>query len=314
MFVQNALSNGGTIAPLIIPEGSTGGLCNPSIYNDDGKLICVLRRVHYTLYHSRKYPQHYGPLQYIHAENDMTLRTTNYLLEMNDDLSIRSYHEIKMMNLHEPIWEFIGLEDARLFRWEDKLYICGVRRDTTPNGQGRMEICELNEKYEEISRYRIPATEESSYCEKNWVPVLDQPNMFLKWTIPTEIVNIAGRDGVTKTAALVQNNIEVPRDLRGSSHIVPLDDHYVGIMHEVAMFKSQLEQKDANYLHRIVVWDKSWNITYMSDSFYFFDGPIEFCAGACIHNNSFLISFGHQDAAAYVVSVPLDYMRTLCNL
>ena len=39
---------------------------------------------------------------------------------------------------------FVGLEDARVVRWNNQLYICGVRRDVYDNGQGRMELCEID--------------------------------------------------------------------------------------------------------------------------------------------------------------------------
>ena len=39
--------------------------------------------------------------------------------------------------------DFVGLEDSRIFRWEGDLYISGVRRDTTENGQGRMELSKI---------------------------------------------------------------------------------------------------------------------------------------------------------------------------
>ena len=35
------------------------------------------------------------------------------------------------------------LEDARLIKWLNKYYLSGVRRDTTPNGVGRMELSEI---------------------------------------------------------------------------------------------------------------------------------------------------------------------------
>ncbi len=311
MLVKEVLNNGGTIVPLIIPEGKNGGIMNPSIYNDNGKLLCNLRHVKYTIYHSRKFPHKYGPLQYIHAENDQTLRTVNYIAELNDDLSIARHKEVKMLELHTPVWEFIGLEDARLFRWETKLYLCGVRRDTTTNGQGRMELTQLNEDYEEVGRYRIPAPIDTSYCEKNWVPVLNQPYNFVKWTNPTEVVDVRND---TKVVKLNDTYIPLPRDLRGGSHVVYHKDKYIAITHEVALYQNELNQKDANYLHRIVVWDKDWNLHFISDPFYFFDGPIEFCAGATIHKDNFLISFGHQDNAAYILSMPLKMLERICNL
>jgi hypothetical protein len=56
---------------------------NPSIYNDQGELWMILRHVNYALYHSekRKFHHSYGPLQYIHPENDRTLTTWNYLFK-----------------------------------------------------------------------------------------------------------------------------------------------------------------------------------------------------------------------------------------
>jgi hypothetical protein len=310
MLVKTVLQNNGSIVPLIIPEGKDGGIMNPSIYTDGKKLICNLRHVKYTIYHSRRFPHKYGPLQYIHAENDLKLRTVNYIAELNEDLSIKNYKEVKMLDLHTPVWDFIGLEDARLFRWDNKLYLCGVRRDTTTNGQGRMELTELNENYEEISRCRLPAPIDTSYCEKNWMPILDQPHNFVKWTNPTEVVNVKEK---TKVVNFTDTYFPLIRDLRGSSHVIPYKDKYIAITHEVALYKSEQNQKDANYLHRIVVWDKNWNIYFITDPFYFFDGPIEFCAGAAIYKDNFLISFGHQDNAAYILSMPLKMLETICN-
>ena len=53
---------------------------------------------------------------------------------------------------------FVGLEDSRIFRWEGDLYISGVRRDTTENGQGRMELSKIEvteDAVKEVSRVRL---------------------------------------------------------------------------------------------------------------------------------------------------------------
>lgn len=312
MLVKELLNSGGYIVPLILPEGKEGGIMNPSIYNDNGRLLCNIRHVKYTIYHSRKYPHAYGPLQYIHAENDRTLRTVNYVAELDKYLNIVNYAKVDTSTLDvEPLWEFIGLEDVRLFRWEGKLYQCGVRRDTTTNGVGRMELSELDENFKEISRRRLPAPIDTSYCEKNWVPVLDQPYTFVKWTNPTEIVDVRNE---VKTTVLKDNYVSLPRDLRGSSHIVPYKDHYVAIMHEVALYRNQQHQKDATYLHRFVVWDRDWNVKFIGEPFSFLGGEIEFCTGATIYEKYLLVSFGHQDNSAYVLKIPLNKLDKLCRL
>ena len=183
-LVKPVLDRGGSIHPLIIPADKTNGtgLMNPSIYVDNGLLLCNIRHVNYTLYHSenKKFQHRYGPLQYLHPENDRHLRTWNYLAILNEDLTIKQIIDIDTSKFdQEPLWEFVGLEDARLFRWNNKVYLSGVRRDTTTNGQGRMELSELNVNsnlVREVQRTRIPAPgANNTYCEKNWMPILDQP-------------------------------------------------------------------------------------------------------------------------------------------
>ena len=161
-FSKYVLENDGEIRPLIIPAELTNGtgIMNPTIYRmEDGTLIVNIRHVNYTFYHSeKKLLQHqWGPLTYLHPENDMHLRTTNFFCVLNDDLSIKSFTQMdtSKFDTYKPMWDFVGLEDVRLVVWDNKLYATGVRRDTTTNGQGRMELSELNVidgKVVEVSR------------------------------------------------------------------------------------------------------------------------------------------------------------------
>ena len=126
---------------------------------------------------------------------------------LNDDLSIKHVVSVDTSKLDsDPQWEFVGLEDARLFRWDNKLYLCGVRRDTTTNGEGRMELSEIRAKttfVDEMSRTRIPAPgNKDSYCEKNWMPIIDKPYHFVKWSNPTEVVHYDIHSKITKTVHL----------------------------------------------------------------------------------------------------------------
>lgn len=159
-----ALDNGGSIHPLIIPSNLTNGtgLMNPSIYLDGDKLLVNIRHVNYTFYHSEKkiFQHQFGPLTYVHPEHDMHLRTDNYYCELDEYFNITRFNKVDMskFDTYEPMWDFVGLEDARLFRWDGKLYMSGVRRDTTTNGQGRMELSEIEvgvDSVKEISRVRI---------------------------------------------------------------------------------------------------------------------------------------------------------------
>lgn len=319
-LVKEAISRGGSIHPVIISEEMTGrsGLMNPSIFIDsDGDILVNLRYVNYTLYHSenkQRFPSVWGPLCYIHPEGDMKLRTTNYLCRLDKNLNVVNYSAVDTSDLDKtPLWDFVGQEDARLVKWDNKYYLIGVRRDTTAHGQGRMELSEIAIDKEswtvkEVSRLRIPAPiDEESYCEKNWVPINDKPYHFIKWTSPTEVVKTYPELPERCEQVLVGNSVDVDKDQRGSSHVLRWKDKYISITHEVDLIQNYLKQKDGIYRHKLCVWDEDFNLIGISkEPFSFLDARIEFCAGAAIYNDNLLISFGFQDNAAYILNTPGD--------
>jgi hypothetical protein len=318
------LKDGGDITPLIVStvDSAGTGLMNPSIYNDKGILIMNLRHVNYTLYHcegEQLFNNRYGPLSYLNPENDVKLRTWNYICTLNNDLTIQRYNKVDTATLDiPPVWTFIGLEDARLFRWNDILYLCGCRRDVKSNGESRMELSELsiiNNIITEISRIRIdPPKDPDSYCEKNWMPILDMPYHFVKWTNPTEVVQVNPNTGKSKTIFLSNYNIPDVGDFRGSSQVITIGDYRICIIHEVCLWFTNREEKDAKYVHRFIVWDKNWNIVKLSDQFSFMDGEIEFCCGIAIHDHTILITFGFQDNAAFILKWSINSFSAFIEL
>jgi hypothetical protein len=320
-FSQVAFERGGSIYPLIIDPKLTGGLglMNPSIYNDNGKLLVNLRSVNYTFYHSEeKLFQHpYGPLTYVHPENDIYLRTWNYYLELNEKYEIQKYHEIDTSQFPDKqLWEFVGLEDARIFRWNEKLYISGVRRDEDTVGTGRMELCEIvacRDSVKQISKVRIkPPLDPNSYCEKNWMPILDKPYHYIKWSNPTELVKVNPETGESEQI-FTGNQCPIDGYPRGGSQVIAWKDGYVAITHEVDLFKSEVGRKDAVYYHRVLFWDKDFNLQKWSKKFFIMGGHVEFCIGLTIHNDSMLMTFGFQDNAAYLLKFDESVLEEFLN-
>jgi predicted GH43/DUF377 family glycosyl hydrolase len=323
-LVQNSVQHGGKLKPLIIPASVTGGtgLMNPSIFiDDDGDILVILRHINYTLYHSennQRFPSIWGPLSYLHPEEDQRLVTANYLCRLDKDLNIINYTLIDTTKLDvKPIWTFVGEEDARLVKWEGKYYATGVRRDTTVNGQGRMELSELEIDKDawtakEVSRIRIEApVNKESYCEKNWMPILERPFQYVKWTYPTEVVEASPTSTESKQLSVVEG-IKSPTDQRGGSQVINWGDYYIAITHEVVLFKNYLGQKNGTYRHRLCVWDKEFKLIGLSpESFSFLDGQIEFVCGAAEYQGNLLIGFGFQDNAAFVLELPADLVNKM---
>lgn len=311
-LAKYAISNGGSIHPIIVPSSITQGKAttNASIFVDKDQEIYVnLRLTNYTLYYSNKFPDEKGPLKYLYPDNDINIRSENILCKLDKDLNVVNSNKIEMKLDEEPNWFYIGLEDARLFEWNNKKYICGVRRDHILEGKGRMDLSEIeifDDKVVEVKRFSIPTPDNvESYCEKNWVPILDNPYHWIKWTNPTQVVSFDLKTLHTSTVKLDENKVyKFPRDLKGGSQVIKWkDDYYLTITHE-----STYNQHDTGrrYYQRIVVWDKNWNIVCSTREFTMMGGTIEFVTGISYYKDDVLISYGYEDNAAFILRIPKD--------
>jgi len=327
-LVHWALKRGASIKPIILPKELTGetGIMNPSIFIHRGKILLNVRHVNYTLYHSegKKFPHTWGPLQYIHPENDVSLTTHNIMCELDADFNVipTSPHRIKMnLDTGEPTWNFIGLEDGRLFSWEDRLFLCGVRRDCYDDqGTGRMDMAEIefiDGIWQEVSRNPVPAPPpDKTFCEKNWMPIVDMPWHFVKWCNPTEVVKYDIDTRTTETVHLDETKrIDIKRDLRGGTQVYPIGDgRHMCLTHEVDLGKDIFARKDGHYNHRVIIWDKDWNIIKYTDDFHFlgtqkdpttgYDYNIEFATGMTFLNGEVIIVFGYQDNGTFLLRMP----------
>lgn len=287
-------------------------LSNPTIFvSNENDILVGIRNLNYVLYHSEggQFEHSWGPLCYLHQETDQRLVTNNILCRFDSKLNMVSHNIIDTFFLDEtPIWEFVGLEDGRLVRWDDRLFLSGVRRDTTPNGVGRMELSEVvykKDKVIERSRRRIPAPgADNSYCEKNWMPVLDRKYTYVKWTNATEVVEFDPADGTCKTVIMTEQKPFNTGDLRGGSQVIPFGGHYLAVVHEVCLYSSEAGRKNADYKHRFVVWNRDFELVEVSEAFKFMGAKIEFCCGLAEFQDKLLITFGFQDNAAYLLGMP----------
>ena len=316
----------GIIKPLLIPSSLSNGtgICNPSIFVEGNTIHCIIRNVGYILYHSEGEQLYQsiseGPLSYYHREDKNELKTENIYCTINTKTyEISKSIKIDTSKLDKtPMWEFVGLEDTRLVKWNDKFYLCGVRRDTTTNGQGRMELSEIqiyDDKVIETNRYRIEVPNKDSYCEKNWMPIIDKPFHFVKWSNPTEVVIACIDNCNIKQIYLSDVTYHLPFDIRGGSPLIPWGkDKYLCIVHEVNFTpKNYNGYKDADYYHRFITFNNDYSIDNISDQFNFMTGKIEFCIGLAQYKDNIIITFGFQDNASYILSINKDKLSELIN-
>jgi predicted GH43/DUF377 family glycosyl hydrolase len=320
-LAKDILNEGGDIAPILIPNANSENWAqtNPSVIVVNNEILVNLRCVEYALIDSdkgQKFWSRWGPLTYAHSEKIMALRTFNVLCKMNPEaLLVDKFAKIDTSELDSPpLWKFHGLEDCRLAYWEGHLYGIGVRRDTTNDGQGRMQYQEIDYSFEnqpyakETKRTRIePPIDNNSYCEKNWMPILDMPHHFIKWTNSTEIVKANPDHTKSEQVKVSKKYVPLGVDLRGGSQVIKWKTGWLTITHEYIPTKNLNEHqwKDAFYFSRFIEWDSDWNIISTSQDFSFMDGRIEFVCGMDnLDENFVLVTFGFCDSSAYIAKIP----------
>jgi tetratricopeptide (TPR) repeat protein len=306
------LEKGGSVHSIVVPHSVSKGVAttNASVFVDDKERIFVnLRKTNYTLYYSNKFPDQDGPLKYLYSDNDINIRSENVVCRLDDRLNVITADRVDMKLNEDPNWFYIGLEDARFIEWEGKQYLCGVRRDHILEGKGRMDLSQIEiteNGVVEVERFSIPAPgNDDTYCEKNWMPVLDKPFQWVKWSNPTQIVSFDTKTLKTDTVHLEESKTyRFPRDLRGGSHILPWnDDYYIGVTHECIYSSNDSGRR---YFQRIVVWDRNWNIVCSTRDFTMMGGTIEFVSGIAYHKNDVLISYGYEDNSSYILRIPRE--------
>jgi predicted GH43/DUF377 family glycosyl hydrolase len=279
----------GKISSLIIDDiDNTGGLgiTNPSLIYYNDKLYTNIRSVNYTQWN------------FTYHEGDRSKRpyTINYLCEMDENTLQLKNFEIIDTSLHdiEPKHGWSGLEDVRMVNWDNKLYYIGCRRDVKENAEGRIEFSEIIDG-REVERYRIEPPDEGSYCEKNWMPILDKPYYFVKWSNPVEIVKVDLEQKKAVTVHTGDYNPGIINDLKGGTPLIEwYNDTYMCIVHETQM--------NGKYKHRIMLLDRhDLKITKISNTFDFMNGSIEFCIGLVDLGDDIIISFGYNDNCSYAV-------------
>jgi len=117
------------------------------------------------------------------------------------------------------------------------------------------------------------------------------------------LVVVNPEDGTSKFAKISEKR-EMSGYPRGGSQVIPWKDYYIAFTHEVDLFKSETQRKDAVYKHRILLWDRDFNLIRWTDTFSIMGGDVEFAVGLAQQGSDFLLTFGFQDNAAFLLKFP----------
>lgn len=240
-------------------------------------------------------------------EDGDTIRTTNYLAHLDDDLALIDVFELTIPYQSNG-FRVHGMEDVRLNQVGDALAASATVRDMgDPDGTARIATFSIDREV----RIACPPAPRGRH-EKNWMPIAGR-EAWIYSCFDDGYVSTVTTAGCGWSIARGAKSPAVASAFRGGSQAVPVGDGlWLAIVHEVA------EGGDWRvYEHRFVLFDesRSWAIAKVSRPFVFLEPrTIEFAAGLALRGLRLVASFGVRDAEAWLVEMSLpDVLAILEN-
>lgn len=191
-----------------------------------------------------------------------------------------------------------GYEDFRLIIYKDQLYAICTCIKTNPKGINEMCLLRINDnKVDKIVRLKSDRLPEKT--EKNWAPFVHNDKLLVMYSNqPTIILECDVESGLCKVVEHGMNSLDFS-SYRGGSQIIPINDMYLYIIHQVGVINNR-----RYYYHRFVQMGKDLRIKRISPMFTFSDTPtIEFCSGICYDGNKLILTYGVEDCKCYIGTI-----------
>jgi vacuolar-type H+-ATPase subunit H/tetratricopeptide (TPR) repeat protein len=229
----------------------------------------------------------------------------NYLYFYDKHLNLTKNIELKD-NLDEYDKEklIIGLEDVRLFKFNNKLY--GMPNTKLYSKAPQIALIEIEPDKGIIkSKTHLDYDKNPDVCQKNWMPISGNGSSFkvIQNHEPFVIMDCDTNGIINKTHQEFNYRLN---QLRGGG-IVKYKDGYLAITHEVYFIN-----KKRHYYHRFVWYDNNLNLIKFTLPFYFFVNGIEYACGLEINYNSksVIVGLGVEDKKAYLCEIDLNIIET----
>ena len=281
--------------------GEPWALTNPSFVAHADGYCGIVRGVNYRVVKGR----------YSVDDADGIIRTRNHWVELDADLTVRSWQTIEdHSNLPRQATCLIqGFEDCRPFFSQGQWWASATVRDVTPDARASMVLLRLNAQHHIDQAQPLHGFGDQLH-QKNWMPM---PGDSLRWLYscaPAFVVQADAGTGLLHVASGMVPKVACEH-WRGGGHLVPWADGWLGIVHET------LDTAEGrHYLHRWIQTDNQGLIQGHSLPFYFIKPGIEFVAGLSWNHSGteLLLSLGVDDSQAWLLRVTRDDVaRSLKN-
>ena len=280
---------------------------NPSIAkNPAGEIAMVVRSSNYLL----------GPIQkYSSLTIGVDIMNRVWFAEMSDELQVIEMYELDVVG---ELSFTRGVEDGRLFWRDGGWYMTGIILEKEHTRVARVGLFRIDlDKRQAVFLEKYDSEEFGKKPEKNWGMVANEAVKEFDFIYGPDVIY---KNGKTKKLPKAK---DYPH-LRGNTQLIPWEDGYLAVNHYMRMvtnkkmyfnpvtFESQW-MDFRHYYHVFVKYDKAGRIVAMSDEFVFNVTGVEFAAGIIEHNGKVVVTYGHNDAEGWMVTLDVDTVKAMLH-
>lgn len=262
---------------------------NPSIAADGDGFRMIVRSANYRLTDGR----------YEFLDGERTIRTLNYLVELDGDLTVRDVRGLRDLTdgprIHPSRVE--GYEDCRLFCWQGRWLATATVRDRNPVERCQQALLELND--DTITRVSLLDAPIAAEHEKNWMPFVRDGSVCFVYRAAAPTIVLGCEPDGWSCHELARHPAPGVSELRGGSTGLPVPGGHLFVVHE------------PGYHHRFALLGPDDRLAALSPRFTFTESEVEYCAGLARRRNQLLLSFGVEDRVAMLGLVDADEVLSL---
>jgi len=262
---------------------------NPSLVRYRGKLLISIRSSTWTLG-----PQGGGQLVI-----GGKLHTDVLIGEVDEKtLKVSNITKLKYAGEVHPYIENIGLEDARLFVRDDKLYAIGVCMDKYERNGANVHIALGEVRGNDLFFTELVKKPFPERTEKNWTVPEVATDAFDYIYSPTQVLKDGKLLGEPEYHGL----------LHGGSQAIEWEDGWLSFQHRVFRSNVVVPKTVRQYVSYAVKYNKEGFATEISQGFILFaTNAVEFISGLVASQDKLLVSVGIGDAESALALIdPAD--------
>jgi tetratricopeptide (TPR) repeat protein len=269
---------------------------NPSIAADGAGFKLLVRTSNYRMDELGRYSI---------FDDDGVIRSLYYEVAMGTDLSLTAVRPIVDTTTPEqppPGVVMEGIEDCRLVQVGGRWFALAASRQFEQSGLCRVALAALDDA--KFGDLRVLSGPDPARHEKNWVPFTLGDELFILYSCaPTVIYRYDLVTGALSEVSRTDAHFDLA-DERGSSQGLAVDGGTLFVTHRVSWPAGR-----RLYDHRFVLLDDRFRVVAATPHFSFRRANVEFCAGMARSGDDLVLSFGTNDAQAFLARVPYEAVR-----